>query len=164
MNGFVPTLVAVALAEIGWRADRLGSSRRPAVVAAIVIVLIAAAATAGALATHALTEWATALMVALALGFAAGGQIAGVRAPGSLVATLGTFWGGGTPLLAFAMAAHFGAGSVVPGTVAGLGGALVVTRVLKVNDIADRWPRRAAALVLAVAGAVVAVNALRLTG
>lgn len=160
MNGLVPVLIAVLFAEFGPRASLYaGTNWRSAVPWLIGASVIAAAVTGGSIAPR-MTEWADALLIAIALGFAAFGQIQRVTPVAGTFARLIAFWQGGAPLIVFAFAARFGAPVVALGAIAGLITAAVLSRAAR--DVPTAPFRWTAAALLAVAAVIVAVGALRL--
>lgn len=160
MNGLVPALIAVLLAEIGPRALQLSTTTRPNLMAAIVAALIAAAAVGGTLVAPMLTEWADALMIGIALVLAAVAQVQRVKPAPGIVRQLWTFWSGGTALLAFAFAARFGAVTTGLGALGGLGAAMALSHVLPTAAL--RRIRLGAAAVLLLGGLAMAWGGLRL--
>ena len=162
MNGFVPALVAVLLAEWGPRAALIwqGPQRERSLWG--VAALVFAAGAAGTLVGPMLTGWAEALMVGIALIFAAIGQLQRVKPVTATWRRLWTFWSGGTPLIVFALAAPFGALAASFGALAGLGLAVALTLGAFDAKIGERPLRLASALILFVVGAGAAVGGLRL--
>lgn len=160
MNGLVPVLIAVLLAEFGPRAAVYAGSSWRSAAPWLIAASIATASVAGGLIAPSMTEWADALLIAIALGFAAIGQVQRVKPVSGMFRTIITFWQGGAPLLAFAFATRFGAPVVALGAVGGLIAVAVLTRVASEAPVKPiRW---AAAAILAVAAMVVAIGALRL--
>ena len=158
MNGFVPALVAVLLAEWGPRAALLWRAPRRELVLWCAAAMIFAAGAAGTLVGPMLTGWAESLMIGVALVLAAIGQLQRIKpvtAPGRV---LWTFWSGGTILLVFALAAPFGALAASFGALAGLALAIVTAEA----GLPVRLVRSCAALILVVAGATAALGGLRL--
>jgi Ca2+/H+ antiporter, TMEM165/GDT1 family len=162
MNGFVPALVAVLLAEIGPRALLYADAGRHRIVLGVIAALVAAAGIAGTLLAGELTEWADALMIAIALTFAAVGQVQRIRPAVGFVRVVSAFWSGGVLILVFALATRFGPVAAITGGLAGLVAAAVLTRALAGGAIPLQPIRWAAAGILTLAGAVIAVGALRL--
>lgn len=109
-----------------------------------------------------LTEWANALMIAIALAFAAVGQVQKVRPAAGIVPVVASFWGGGVLILVFALAIRFGSVAAIAGGLAGLVAAAVVTRSLVAGAVPLQPVRWAAAVVLTLSGASIAADALRL--
>jgi len=101
-------------------------------------------------------------MIAIAIAFAATGQLQRVRSAKAILPVIAAFWSGGTALLAFAFAARFGAFTTVPGLIAGLAAAAALTPIAVDAGIPARAMRLVAATVLLAAAAIVAVGALRL--
>lgn len=163
MNGLVPVLVAVLLAEFGPRAALYADARMRSVAPWIIIASIVAASAGGALVAPGLTGWADAFLIAIALAFGAVGQAQRIRPATGLIPVTVAFWQGGVPLIAFAFAARFGAISVAAGALTGVAAAAILTRVVPpglIPAMAIRWVAVAA---LAIAAIAVAVGALRLT-
>jgi hypothetical protein len=162
MNGFVPALVAVLLAEIGPRALIYADGGRRRNVIIVMGVLIILSGT-GALAIAAqLTEWADALMIAIALIFASLGQLQRIRPTAGFIPTVSAFWSGGVLLLVFALATRFGPVATIAGAMGGLAAAAILTRALIAGAVPLQPVRWAAATFLALASAFMAVGALRL--
>jgi hypothetical protein len=159
MNGLVPVLIAVLLAEFGPRAALYADARLREPTPWIIAASVIAASVAGGLTGSGLTAWADAFLIAIALAFAAFGQVQNVRARAGTLPVALAFWQGGTPLLAFAFAARFGAPAVAAGALMGLIVAAILTRAAGSTAV-FRW---IAAAALAIATVVVAVGALRLT-
>lgn len=162
MNGFIPALVAVLLAEIGPRALFYAEAGRHRIVLVTMAVLVALAGTGGALLARELTEWSNALMIAIALLFAAVGQVQRIRPAAGIVPVVAAFWSGGVLILVFTIAIRFGPVAAVAGGLAGLVAAAVLTRALVDGGIPLQPVRWAAATVLTLASAFIAVGALRL--
>ena len=162
MNGFVPALVAVMLAELGPRALLYADARRQEIVLWFIAAVVFIAGAAGVFAGRTMNAWANALMIAIALAFAAVGQLQRIAPATGAIRTLGAFWRGGVLILVFALATRFGPFAASFGGLAGMAAAAVITRTLIANGIPVRPVRWAAAAVLAVAAAFLAVGALRL--
>ena len=162
MNGFVPALVAVMLAELGPRALLYADARRQEIVLWFIAAVVFIAGAAGVFAGRPMNAWANALMIAIALAFAAIGQLQRFAPATGAIRTLGAFWRGGVLILVFALATRFGPFAASFGALAGMAAAAVVTKTLIANGIPVRPVRWAAAAVLAVAAAFLAVGALRL--
>lgn len=162
MNGFVPVLIAVALAEFGPRADLYATLKRGDLLPWIVLAALIAAAVAGHLTAPMLNERADAFLIGLSLAFAAFGQLQRVKPASGLVARTLVFWGGGVPLIVFALATRFGGVASVGGAVAGMAAAAVLTRAARNGSVARAPFRWAAAAALAAAGAWVMIAALQL--
>ncbi|MEP6784988.1 MAG: hypothetical protein ABI898_04510 [Sphingomonadales bacterium] len=162
MNGLVPVLIAVLLAEFGPRSAIYADARLRDPSLWVIALGVIAAAIAGALVAPTLTGWADAFLIAIALTFAALGQAQKVKLATGPIPVIVAFWRGGVPLIAFAFATRFGALTVGLGALGGLLIAAVMTRVADssgMNVIPIRW---AAVLVLGIAAVVVATGALRL--
>lgn len=160
MNGLIPALLAVLLAEVGPRGAALAFESGRTAIVFLVATIVAAAAVAGALLAPRLAPNAETLLIALALAFGGWAQASRVAPPATTRAALLAFWRGGTALLVFALATRFAPLSVGVGAAGGLGAAAVLGRL--VDERAMRLVRRACVLVLLVAGAILAVVALRL--
>ena len=162
MNGFVPAIVAVMLAELGPRALLYADARRQEIVLWFIAAVVFIAGAAGVFAGRTMNAWANALMIAIALAFAAVGQLQRIAPATGAIRTLAAFWRGGVLILVFALATRFGPFAASFGALAGMAAAAVITRTLIANGIPVRPVRWAAAAVLAVAAAFLAVGALRL--
>lgn len=162
MNGLVPVLIAVLLAEFGPRAEIYAGARRFGAPLLVIVAGVVAAALAGILVAPTLTDWADAFLIAIALAFAAMGQAQRVKPMTGRASTIMAFWRGGVPLIAFAFATRFGAVTVMAGTLAGLVAAAILTRAAHGNAIPIVPVRWFAVAILAVAAIVVAIGALRL--
>lgn len=159
MNGLIPALIAVLLAEIGPRAAvHAGSHWRVAVLCAGVI----GAAVAGTFVASSLTGWANAFLIAISLGLAALGQAQRVPPTITTMTAIIIFWRGGVPLIAFAFATRFGAVWVGAGALMGLLAASVLTRALHGGNISIAPFRWGAVAILGMAAMTVAIGALRL--
>lgn len=159
MNGLVPVLIAVLLAEFGPRAMLVAEIRwRDAAVS----LTILAAALAGTQVAPSLTGWANALLIAISLGFGALGQAQRVKPISGTIGGIVAFWQGGVPLIVFAFATRFGFITVAVGAVAGVLASAILTRAANAGNVQTAPIRWAAVAVLAVAAMVVAVGALRL--
>jgi hypothetical protein len=161
MNGFVPALVAVLLAEMGPRALFYADAGRHRIVLWTMAVLVAGAGAAGMLLARELNEWANALMIAIALALAAVGQVQRVQPAAGIIPVVASFWSGGVLILVFALAIRFGSVAAIAGGLAGLAAAAIVTRALVAGAIPLRPVRWVAAVVLTLAGASIAADALR---
>jgi hypothetical protein len=162
MNGFVPVLLAVALAEFGPRAAIYANARRFETALWLIAACVIASAAAGQVVAPTLTGWADAFLIAISLAFAALGQMHRVKPATGVFRTVAAFWRGGVVLIAFAFAARYGAAAAALGTLAGMTAAAVLTRVVEGarQPVAPfRW---VCAGVLITASFVVAVQALRL--
>lgn len=162
MNGFIPALVAVLLAEIGPRALFYAAAGRHRIVLFAMAALVALAGTGGVVLARELTEWSNALMIAIALLFAAVGQVQRIRPAAGIIPVVSAFWSGGVLILVFALAIRFGPVAAIGGGLAGLVAAAVLTRALVGGGIPLQPVRWAAAALLTLAGAFIAVGALRL--
>lgn len=162
MNGFIPALVAVLLAEVGPRALLYAEAGRHRIVLFAMVVLVALAGTGGVLIAPQLTDWANALMIAIALLFAAVGQVQRIRPAAGIIPVVSAFWSGGVLILVFALSIRFGPVAAIGGGLAGLIAADVLTRALVGGSIPLQPVRWAAAVVLTLASAFIAVAALRL--
>jgi hypothetical protein len=162
MNGFIPVLIAVVLAELGPRALLYAGARRHELALWVIALLIFAAGAAGTLVGPQLTGWADALMIAIALAFAAIGQLQRIKAAAGVLRIVAAFWSGGVLLIVFAFATRFGTLATAFGALAGLVGAVVVTRLAAAGSVPIQPLRWGAAALLFGAAAIVAANALRL--
>lgn len=162
MNGLVPVLVAVILAEFGPRATLYANARPRDPSIWLIAASIIAAAIAGELVAPSLTGWADAFLIAIALTFAALGQVQAVKPVTNWFAVVVGFWHGGVPLIAFAFATRFGAPAVAAGALAGLVASAALTRITAGGPEIVRPIRWAAAGILLIAAAITAIGALRL--
>lgn len=162
MNGFIPALVAVMLAEMGPRALLYADARRHEIALWLIAAAIFAAGAAGVFAGQPMNGWAKALMIAIALLFAAVGQLQRIAPATGTVRTLAAFWRGGVLLLVFALATRFGPFAASFGGLAGMAAAAVVTRALLANGVPMQPIRWGAAGLLAIAAGWIGVGALRL--
>ncbi len=162
MNGFVPALVAVLLAEWGPRAVMLWQAPRRELKLWIVAALLFGAGAGGTVVGPMLTDWAEALMAGIALILAGIGQIQRVRPATATWRVLWGFWSGGSVLLVFALAAPFGALAASFGALAGLALALALTTAARDAKLPERAIRLVAAIVLIGVGATSALAGLRL--
>ncbi len=162
MNGFIPVLIAVALAELGPRARLYAGARRYEMALWIVVLLIFVAAAAGTLVGPQLTGWADALLIAIALAFAAVGQLQRVEPATGVWRTVAAFWSGGVLLLTFAFAARFGPFAAAFGAIGGLIAAVVIGRMTAAGAVPIQPLRWGASALLFGAAAIIAANALRL--
>ncbi len=162
MNGLVPALLAVLLAEFGPRALSYAASPRREMLGWVAAALVFGAGASGILVAPSMTIWAETLLLGIALVFAGIGQLGRVRPVSGFRGNLALFWRGGTPLLAFALAARFPGIASLPGAAAGVVAAVVLSRAARAN----RWPfdliRRGGGIALLTSGAICAVNGLRL--
>ena len=158
MNGFIPALVAVLLAELGPRAAMLRAAASGRLMVAVAALLVAAAVAGQAVAPQ-LTDWAAGLMAGVALALAGVGQWQRIVPRQGMVAVLAGFWGGGSLLIVFAFAARFGAIMTVSGALAGLAAAVAAADARAHLSAVARRPAGAALL---VAGLVIAAVGLRL--
>ena len=162
MNGFVPAIVAVMLAELGPRALLYGGARRQESVLWLIAALVFAAGAAGVFAGRTMNAWANALMIAIALAFAAIGQLQRIAPATGTIRTISAFWRGGVLILVFALATRFGPFAASFGGLAGMVAAAIITRTLTANGIPVQPVRWAAAALMTMAAAFLAVGALRL--
>lgn len=162
MNGFIPALVAVMLAEMGPRAMLYAAARRHQAGLWLIAVLVLLAGAAGALTKSMMNVRAATLMIAIALLFAAVGQLQRIAPAKGTFRTLTAFWRGGVPILVFALATRFGPLSACFGALGGMLGAAVTTRALQAGGVPMKPIRWAAAALLAIVAAFLAVTALRL--
>jgi hypothetical protein len=162
MNGFIPALLAVMLAELGPRALLYAEARRHEAILWLIAALVFVVGAAGFFVGRTMTEWADALMIAIALALAAIGQMQKLRPASGLVPTVVAFWRGGTLILVFALAARFGPLAASFGGLAGMAGAAVLTRMLTSSGVPMVPLRWGAAIILFIGAAVIGVQALRL--
>jgi hypothetical protein len=162
MNGFVPAIVAVMLAEMGPRALLYADARRQEIALWLIAAAVFAAGAAGVLSSRTMNAWATALMIAIALLFAAVGQLQRVAPATGSIRTLAAFWRGGVLILVFALATRFGPFAASFGGLAGMAAAAIATRALLAGGVPMQPIRWAAAALLAIAAGFIAVGALRL--
>lgn len=163
MNGFVPTLIAVALAELGPRAAIYADARRLETSLWLIAACIFASAVGGYFTAPMLTGWADAFLIAISLVFAAFGQLQRVKPVTGLLPVVATFWRGGVVLIVFAFAARYGPVAAAVGALGGMVAAAVLTRTITGSRQPITPFRWVSAALLAVAAFVVAVQALRLT-
>ena len=162
MNGFVPAIVAVMLAEMGPRALLYADARRQEIILWFIAALVFFAGAAGVLSSRTMNAWASALMIAIALLFAAIGQLQRVPPATGAIRTLAAFWRGGVLIMVFALATKFGPFAASFGGLAGMAAAAIATRVLLSNGVPMQPIRWGASAVLATAAGFLAVGALRL--
>jgi len=162
MNGFVPAIVAVMLAEMGPRALLYASARRQEIVLWFIAALVFIAGAAGVLSGRTMNPWATALMIAIALLFASVGQLQRVAPATGAIRTLAAFWRGGVLILVFALATRFGPFAASFGALAGMAAAAIATRALLSSGVPMQPIRWGAAALLAIAAGFLAMGALRL--
>jgi hypothetical protein len=162
MNGFIPALIAVMLAEIGPRTLLYADARRQEIGLWLIAALVFFAGAAGALARPILNVRASALMIGIALLFAAAGQLQRVAPAKGTILTLAAFWRGGVLILVFALAARFGPFAASFGALAGMLAAAMATHALLAGGVPMTPIRWAAATLLAGTAALLAVDALRL--
>jgi hypothetical protein len=162
MNGFIPALVAVMLAEMGPRALLYADARRQEIGLWLIAALVFLAGAAGVLARSIMNIRASALMIAIALLFAAAGQIQRVAPATGVIRTVAAFWRGGVLILVFALATRFGPFAASFGALAGMLAAAIATRALLTGGVPMKPLRWAAAVALAGSAAFLAVDALRL--
>jgi len=163
MNGFIPALVAALLAEIGPRALLYADARRNEIALWLIAAAVFAAGAAGVFVAKTMNGRASALMTAIALLFAALGQLQRIKPAAGAMRTLAAFWRGGVLLLVFALATRFGPFAASFGALGGMAAAAVTTRVLLANSVPMQPIRWGAAAVLAGAAGWIGVGALRLT-
>lgn len=150
------------LAEMGPRALLYAEARRQEIALWVIAGAVFAAGAAGVLAGRTMNLDARALLVAVALLFAAIGQLQRVAPATGTIRTLAAFWRGGVLLLVFALATRFGPFAASFGCIAGMAAALAATRILRANGVAMQPIRWAAAAVLAISAGWIGVSALRL--
>ena len=160
MNGLIPALLAVFLAEVGPRGAALALRTGRATIVFVVAAVLAASAVGGGLIASRLAPNAEALLIAFALAFGGWAQVSRVAAPATMRNALLAFWRGGTSLLVFALATRFSPASVGLGAGLGLGAAALLGPSLP--DGAWRVVRPICATLLFLAAAILAVVALRL--
>jgi hypothetical protein len=161
MNGFIPALVAILLAEVGPRALDYAGAGRHRIVLIAMLVLVGLAGS-GVVLGRELTEWANALVIAIALLFAAVGQLQRVRPAAGIIPVVSAFWNGGVLIVVFALAIRFGPVAAIGGGVVGLVAAAIVTHSLVAGGIPLQPVRWGAAALLTLASAFMAIGALRL--
>jgi hypothetical protein len=162
MNGFVPAIVAVMLAEMGPRALLYANARRQEIALWLIAAAVFVAGAAGVLTSRTMNAWATALMIAIALLFAAVGQLQRVAPATGSIRTLAAFWRGGVLILVFALATRFGPFAASFGGLAGMAAAAIATRALLAGGVPMQPIRWGAAALLSIAAGFLAVGALRL--
>jgi hypothetical protein len=162
MNGFVPAIVAVMLAEMGPRALLYAAARRQEIILWVIALLVFVAGGAGVLSALTINARASALMIAIALLFAAVGQLQRVPPATGAIRTLAAFWRGGVLILVFALATRFGPFAASFGGLAGMAAAAIATRALRAIGVPMPPIRWGAAALLTIASGFVAVGALRL--
>ncbi len=166
MNGLIPTLIAVLLAEIGGRSQvalrlpRYGWGDR------VLAMTVALAAVGGSIVAPTMTDRARALLLGLALLAAAWGQRGNVDPDGSTTpsgfyAILAFMWRSNVAFLTFAFAAWKGGpGGAMFGALFGFLGAIAISTFALPGILARL--RIGAAVVLATTGLYSALWALRL--
>jgi hypothetical protein len=162
MNGVIPALVAVMLSEMGPRALLYADARRQEVGLWLIAALVFFAGAAGALTRPMLNVRASALMIAIALVFAAAGQFQRVAPAKGTIRTVAAFWRGGVLILVFALATRFGPFAASFGALAGMLAAAIATHALRAGGVPMTPIRWAAATLLAGTGALLAADSLRL--
>ena len=150
------------LAELGPRALLYADARRQEIVLWFIAALVFVAGAAGVFAGRTMNACATALMIAIALVFAAVGQLQRIAPATGAIRTLAAFWRGGVLILVFALATRFGPFAASFGGLAGMAAAAIITRTLTANGIPVQPVRWAAAALMTIAAAFLAVGALRL--
>ena len=162
MNGFVPALLAVLLAEFGPRALSYTAAPYREALGWMAAAMIFGAGAGGIVVASHMTVHAQTLMLGIALAFAGMGQIGRVRSASGFAGNLALFWRGGSALLAFAFAARFAGIATLLGSAGGLVAALLLSLAARAN----RWPldalRRTGGVLLLASGAFCAVTGLRL--
>lgn len=162
MNGFVPALIAALIAEIGPRAALYADARGRPVVLGTIALAVVAATLGGLFVAPMLNGAADTFLIALALLFAALGQVQRVGSATGPLAILISFWRGGVPLIAFAFAARFGPVAAASGVLAGMAAAAVLTLGARDGGIPLQPVRWAAAGLLVIAAGWLVIIALRL--
>jgi hypothetical protein len=162
MNGFIPALLAVMLAEMGPRALLYAEARRQKVALWLIAALVFVTGAAGVLTRPFMNVRASALIIGIALLFAATGQLQRVAPAKGPIRTLAAFWRGGVLILVFALATRFGPFAASFGALAGMLAAAIATHGLLAGGVPIKPIRWAAAALLAGAAAFLAVGALRL--
>lgn len=163
MNGLIPALLAVLLAEVGPRGASLAAGGPRATVVFVVAAVVAGSAVGGGLVAPTLAPAARALLIAVALGFGAWAQVGRLAPATTTRGALFAFWRGGTALLVFALATWFPPVSVLLGAAL----ALVVAALAGVSPVAAPIVarlRRPCAAALLAAAAIIATLALRGAG
>jgi Ca2+/H+ antiporter, TMEM165/GDT1 family len=168
VNAFIPTLIAVLLAETGGRSAAFARLPRLTLAATVLGLAVSLAAIAGFAIAPTMTPYARALMLGVALILTGAGQFgtnATVEPPTSVVATLALVWRTGVPLLAFAFAIWSGSTlGPVAGAITGFVGAVAIGAILSdaTSPHLFRWVRRGAGTAITVIGIYAALWALRL--
>lgn len=162
MNGFIPAAIAVLLAEFGPNAAMLWGKQKHERILWIVAIAVFATGAGGWLLAAQLTDWADALLIGIALMLAAIGQLQRAKPRAQSWQIVVAFWGGGTPLIVFALATRFGPLAASFGGLVGLILAIVLTRVATAANLPVRAIRIGAATLLALTGAWCIVGGLRL--
>ena len=128
----------------------------------LIAALVFFAGAAGVLTRPMLDVRASALMIAIALVFAAAGQLQRVAPAKGTILMLAAFWRGGVLILVFAFAMRFGPFAASFGALAGMLAAAMATHALRAGGVPMTPIRWAAATLLAGTGALLAADSLRL--
>ncbi len=165
MNAFIPTLIAVLLAEFGGRSTQFTRLPRLSLAATLLGLSVGIAAFAGFSLAPTMNAHARALMLGVALVLTGCGQFGKATLgdpPASIAGTLLFVWRSGAPFLAFAFAIWKAAPvSAAAGALAGTVAAVALGAVpLPPGRL--RWFRRLLGMILIVAGGYAALWALRL--
>ncbi len=165
MNAFIPTLIAVLLAEFGGRATQFARLPRLSLAATLLGLSVGISAFAGVSLAPIMSAHARALMLGMALiltGFGQFGKTPVGDPPSSFTGTFLFVWRSGAPFLAFAFSiwksAPVGAAA---GALAGIV-ASVILGAMPMSPAFMTWLRRLAGATIMAIGLYAALWALRL--
>jgi hypothetical protein len=165
VNAFIPTLIAVLLAEVGGRMTLFARLSRLSLAATLLGLAVGTAAFAGISLAPTMNANARALMLGIALiltGFGQFGKAPTGDPPATPIGTLLFVWRSGAPFLAFAFSIWKSAPvGAVAGALAGIVGAVAVA-ALPLTAVQIVWLRRSAGSILIVTGVYAALWALHL--
>jgi hypothetical protein len=165
VNAFIPTLIAVLLAEYGGRAIQFPRLPKLALAATLLGIAVGVVAFAGFALAPTMPANARALMLGVALILTGFGQFGRAPAGDPPVSFAGTFlfvWRSGAPFLAFAFSVWKSAPvGAAAGALAGIVAAVALGAV-PLSPANLIWVRRAAGATITVIGIYAALWALRL--
>ena len=165
---FIPTLIAVLLAEFGGRATQFARLPRLALAATSLGIATGIAAFAGYSLAATMNGHARSLMLGIALiltGFGQFGKSTAAPLAGTSAATLLVVWRSGAPFLAFAFALWRAAPvSAAAGALCGIAAVASLGTLLAdaLNPTAITVLRRAFGMILTAVGSYAMASALRL--
>jgi hypothetical protein len=164
VNTFIPTLIAVLLAEIGGRSTQFARLPKLSLAATLLGLSVGIAAFAGFSLASTMNAQARALMLGVALiltGFGQFGKAPAGDPPATFIGTFLFIWRSGAPFLAFAFAiwksSPVGAAA---GALVGIVGAVALGTV-PMAPARWVWIRRLAGVTMTVIGIYAALWALR---